>query len=270
MRINVLGCRGSFPVEGAAFDRYGGATSSVSLSQNGRPSLLLDAGTGLRHLSRLTTQPFSGSLLLGHLHWDHIQGLPFAPLLDHEEASVDVYVPRQEVPARDLIARFMSPPTFPISPEGLKGRWRFFDLDPGRFEVEGFEVTAFEVPHKGGRTFGFRVHDGERSVAYISDHAPGPPGSGPLGLGLIDQTLISTIEGVDVLFHDSQHLDHEFPHRAYLGHTAVGYALDLGRQAEVGSLVLFHHDPARTDQDLDLISETLPAWAQPAHQGLTI
>ena len=73
---------------------------------------------------------------------------------------------------RDLIARFMSPPSFPITPEGLKGDWTFSAIEPGQMEVEGFDVTAFEVAHKGGRTFGYRVQAGTASFAYVPDHAP--------------------------------------------------------------------------------------------------
>lgn len=271
MRIDVLGCRGSVPVDGAAFDRYGGATSSVALSHGEEdPVLVLDAGTGLRHLGRITDRPFRGTLLLSHLHWDHIQGLPFSPLLDHPAARVDAFAPSQGPRCEDLIARFMSPPVFPISPVGLVGDWRFHDAEPGTFEVEGFSVTAFEVPHKGGRTFGFRVDDGTTAMAYVSDHAPGAPGTGPAGLGDIRPEVVEAVDGVDFLFHDAQYLDDEFPSRARLGHSAVGYALDLGRKAGVGTLVLFHHDPSRTDTDLDAIAASLPTGVTVARQGMRI
>ena len=79
---------------------------------------------------------------------------------------------------RDLLAQMMSPPAFPITPEGLIGDWTFHAVQPGRVGIEGFEVRAFEVAHKGGRTFGYRVSDGDRAIAHLSDHHPATLGPG--------------------------------------------------------------------------------------------
>lgn len=263
MRIDVLGCRGSTPIEGAAFDRYGGATSCLAVSSDGEaPSLLLDAGTGLRHLDRLTDRPFRGSVLLSHLHWDHVQGLPFGHLLDHPDSQVEVFVPWDGIPAQDIMARFMSPPLFPIAPGGLRGKWTFRDAEPGRLSLEAFEVEAFEVPHKGGRTFGYRVTNTQRSLAYVPDHASRP--------GRLDPRLVESMMGVDVLIHDGQHLDGEAEARSYLGHSTVGYTLDLAQATEAADLVLFHHDPGRTDDQLDALGSALPSWAHLARQEATL
>jgi phosphoribosyl 1,2-cyclic phosphodiesterase len=270
VKVDVLGCRGSVPVDGAEFARYGGATSSLALGGGERPTLLVDGGTGLRHLGRVTDEPFEGALLLSHLHWDHIQGIPFCPILDHPDARVDVYVPSQGTPGRALISRLMSPPTFPISPDGLLGRWTFHDLEPGHIELGPFDVEVGEIPHKGGRTYAFRITDEERSLAYMSDHAPGPPGSGPAGLGEIDPRLVGMLEGADLLFHDGQYRDEEYAARAHFGHSAIGYAIELARTASVGRLLLFHHDPSRTDDELDLVSRWLPDRVGVARQGTSL
>lgn len=263
MKIDVLGCRGSTPIEGESFDRYGGATSCLAISSDDdAPSLLLDAGTGLRHLGRLTEAPFRGSVLLSHLHWDHVQGLPFAALLDHPDSRVEVVVPWNGTPAKEIMTRFMSPPLFPIGPERLKGEWTFSDVKPGRLILGPFEVEAFEVPHKGGRTFGYRVANGRRSLAYVPDHATRP--------GRLDPGLVESMMGVNVLIHDGQHLDGEAEARSYLGHSTVGYALDLAREAGAEDLVLFHHDPGRTDDQLDSLAGGLPTWASLARQGATL
>ncbi len=263
MKIDVLGCRGSTPIDGEAFDGYGGATSCLAVSLEGEPpSLLLDAGTGLRHLERLADQPFRGSVLLSHLHWDHIQGLPFARLLDHPDSKVEVFVPWDRIPAHEIMTRFMSPPLFPIAPEGLKGDWTFRDARPGRLEVETFEVEVLEVPHKGGRTFGYRVADARRTLAYVPDHATRP--------GQLDPDLVEALMDVDLLIHDGQHLDGEARARSYLGHSTVGYAIDLARETGAEDLVLFHHDPGRTDDQLDTLAEGLPDWAHLARQGATL
>lgn len=255
MRLHICGSRGSTPAPGADFVRYGGHTSCVAVARDGHaPDLVLDAGTGLRRVWQLLDgRPFEGSLLLGHLHWDHTHGLPFFRAGDDPGARVDLYLPDQGVNAADLLARQMSPPSFPIRPEQLRGDWRFLVLAEGEHEIEGYRVLAREIPHKGGRTFGYRVSDGHASFAYLSDHHPYQLGEGPEGWGPYHESARELAEGVDVLLHDSQYTDEEFPERAHFGHATISYAVGLAAACGVGELVLFHHDPPRTDSELDEI-----------------
>ena len=179
MRIYLCGVRGSAPAPGVEFLRYGGQTSCVAVAHDGAaaPVLILDAGTGLRRVSAmLGRQPFSGTILLTHLHWDHVHGLPFFRAGDRDDARVSLLLPDQEDggSAEQVLARGMSPPHFPITPGGLRGRWTFAALQPGTVKAEGFTVEAAEVPHKGGRTFGYRVSDGRSVLTYIPDHCSRP------------------------------------------------------------------------------------------------
>ena len=258
MRLWICGVRGSTPAPGLEFARYGGHTSCVALGHDGEPpSLVLDAGTGLRRVSELLDgDPFRGSLLLGHLHWDHTQGLPFFAAGDRPDAEVDLRLPAQG-DAVAVLARAMSPPHFPIGPSGLRGRWRFAGLDPGRHRLGGFEVLALEIPHKGGRTFGFRVSDATASVAYLSDHGPLAFGPGPEGLGPYHEAAMALAEGVHVLIHDAQHSAAELPERASFGHSAADYAVGLAAAAGARSVLLSHHDPSRTDDQLDALVGSL-------------
>lgn len=255
MRLALCGVRGSTPAPGPEFVRYGGHTSCVALSRDGgAPSLVLDAGTGLRRLTDLLAgAPFRGTLLLGHLHWDHTQGLPFFTAGDRPDARVAVRLPEQGADAAAVMARAISPPHFPIGPHELRGEWSFGGLDPGPHEVEGFSVLALDIPHKGGRTFGFRISDGPATVAYLSDHSPLALGPGPEGLGEYHHAAIALATGADLLLHDAQHTAAEFAAKAAMGHSAVEYAVGLAEAAGVRRLVLFHHDPPRTDDQLDAI-----------------
>ena len=260
MRVHVLGVRGSTPAPGHAFARHGGNTSCVALARDGeRPSLVLDAGTGIRNLgSRLGEAPFRGVVLLGHLHWDHTQGLPFSRAIDHDSAEVHLCLPDQEdgEPAIDVLRRAMSPPHFPIGPEGLRGAWTFEGLSPGLHHLGGFEVLALEIPHKGGRTFGYRISDDHSAIAYLSDHGPSALGPGPDGWGPYHEAALALAADVDVLIHDAQHTAAELPARALFGHSAADYAVRLGELAGARSVLLFHHDPARTDDEVDAILES--------------
>jgi len=114
-------------------------------------------------------------------------------------------------------------------------------------------VLALEIPHKGGRTFGYRISDGRATIAYLSDHCPTFLGPGPDGLGEYHDGALRLVDGCDILFHDAQYTDEELPARAYFGHSSSGYALRLAEKAGAKRLVLYHHDPQRTDPEVDAI-----------------
>ena len=277
MQVILCGVRGSTPSPGPEFVRYGGHTSCVAITAPGEeePRLVLDAGTGLRQLSRLLDgEAFAGTILLGHLHWDHTHGIPFFPAGDRPDSQVSILLPEQGASAREVLARVMSPPHFPILPWELRGDWSFGCLDEGTHTIEGLSVLAREIPHKGGRTFGFRVTDASgASVAYLSDHWPTGMGPGPAGLGEYHEAAVALAEGVDVLIHDAQYTAAELPARAHFGHAAVEYAIGLAQACGAGRLVLFHHDPSRTDDELDAIVAALapgPGAVSAAAEGMVL
>jgi len=267
VELVLLGVRGSTPAPGPDYVRYGGHTSCVGVIGTGAavPTLLMDAGTGIRSLPGLLgSEPFRGAIMLSHLHWDHVEGLPFCRAVDRNDARVDLYVPEQDgVSARDLLARTMSPPSFPIEPEGLLGSWRFLGVPEGAASIEGFEVTAADVSHKGGRTVGYRVATATRSFAYLPDHAPSR-GMTPAAWNLL--------EGVDLLLHDSQFVESERSLADDYGHATVEETMALAAKAGVGALVLFHHSPVRTDSQLDRILEIAdsPVPVVVAKEGMRI
>jgi len=266
VRIVLFGVRGSTPAPGPDFVRYGGHTSCVGVVPEGgaQPTLVLDAGTGLRELTPyLGGEPFRGTILVSHLHWDHVQGLPFFAAGDRPDAKVDLYVPAQNARSgRDLLAAAMAPPNFPITPEGLEGAWTFNAIDAGYHTLEGFRIRATDVEHKGGRTFGYRISDETGSMAYIPDHV--------VSHG-IDDAVRDLILDVDVLLHDAQFLDRERPTADNYGHSTVEDAVRLARECGVRHLVLFHHGPARKDDALDEIAAMYPSdFVTVATQGSEI
>jgi phosphoribosyl 1,2-cyclic phosphodiesterase len=257
VRVHLCGVRGSTPAPGANFLRYGGHTSCVAIAHDDHdaPTLILDAGTGIRSVTALLgTRPFEGTILLSHMHWDHMQGLPFFSAGDHEHARVRLMLPAQEddSTAEAVLERAMSPPHFPMIPSQLRGAWTFANATPGIREYEGFEVLAREIPHKGGRTFGYRVSDGHATFTYMPDHCPTSLGSGPDGCGEYHETALELAAGADALAHDAQLLTpEELANEGRFGHAVCDYAVELGRRAGTRTVVLFHHRPDRTDKALD-------------------
>jgi phosphoribosyl 1,2-cyclic phosphodiesterase len=255
VRVTFCGTRGSTPAPGTDFVRYGGNTSCIAIAHEGDsgPSLLLDAGTGLHRVQELLgDRAFQGSLLLTHLHWDHVQGLPFFPSGDRAGSRVSLRLPSDgHVGAAELLSRMMSPPFFPIGPSQLRGDWDFGFVPDGAFEAEGFSVLARDVPHKGGHTVGFRVSDGRASVAYVPDHCPTEFGAGPEEVGEYHEAALELACGVDLLIHDSHLRAEEVEAEGLFGHAAAEYAVRLGELAGARRVALFHHRPERTDAEVE-------------------
>jgi phosphoribosyl 1,2-cyclic phosphodiesterase len=266
MQVDFCGVRGSLPAVGVEFARYGGHTSCIALTLDGEqaPSLILDAGTGVQLATELLGEaPFDGTILLSHLHWDHVQGLPFFAAGDRVAARVDVALPEQEsgASALEVLAGIMSPPYFPIDPAQLRGQWSFATVAPGAFELDGFEILAREVPHRGGRTFGYRVSDGRSSIAYVPDHHPTALGTGEDGFGAYHESALELAAGVDLLVHDAQLLPEELASEGHFGHAVADYAVGLGKHAGARSVALFHHRLNRTDDALDELAQRLGGGA---------
>jgi phosphoribosyl 1,2-cyclic phosphodiesterase len=283
VRITFCGVRGSTPAPGASYVRYGGNTSCVAVAHDGDPGpvLLLDAGTGLANATGLLGgAAFAGTILLSHLHWDHCLGLPFFRGGDRDGARVRLLLPDQggvgsdgSASAERLLSRVMSPPFFPVTPGQLHGDWTFGTVSPGQLKAEGFTIEAREIPHKGGRTIGYRVSDGHRALAYVTDHCPTVFGPGPDGLGVYHEAVLDLAAEADLLIHDAQLVAEEVPAEAGFGHAAAEYAVGLAVRARARRVALFHHKPSRTDGQLDAIARRFDGAPLPvlvAAEGLSV
>ena len=243
----------------------------MAIAHDGEPpSLVLDAGTGLQRLSReLGGQPFRGTILLGHLHWDHTHGLPFFAAGDHPDAEVDARHPAAGRPGRSARGHARA---LHVAARTSRSRRRSCGasgsscaLEPGEPRFEGFDVLRAGDPAQG------RPHvrlPGERRRRARSPTCPTTARSrsatGPTASAPTTTAALELARGVDVLVHDAQHTAEEFAIKRDWGHSAIDYAIGLGVEAGVGKVVLFHHDPPRTDDQLDAI---VAAHADDARRG---
>lgn len=273
--VTFYGVRGSTPCHGDDIKRCGGNTSCVSVDVPGEPPIVFDMGTGLRYFGM--TQPqdgsFRGACLLTHLHWDHIQGLPFFTPMLRPGALLDVYAPCQEDgrSVAEVFAATIHPPLFPLELDQFPGTFRFHDCDDTDFAIGGVQVRSRLVPHVGA-TLGYRIEWNGLSVAYISDHQQPYDGSLRASEGALELA-----RGADLLIHDSQYTDDEFALKCTWGHCTADYAVWFAAEAGVKTLALFHHDPTRHDDAIDALGERAAAAGDAvgvevivAREGLTV
>jgi phosphoribosyl 1,2-cyclic phosphodiesterase len=214
--------------------------------------IVLDLGTGLRQFAE--TQPHDGSFrataLITHIHWDHVQGLPFFPPADRPGARLDIFGPEQDSGTlADQFNGFMRPPYFPVTCAELRGEIRFHDVLKDDFSIGSAHVSVRPVPHCGP-TVGYRVKWRGRTITYISDH------QAPLDLDSVADSVLELADGTDLLIHDAQYTRDEFEEKSHWGHCTIDYAVKVASQARARKLVLFHHDPSHADDRMDeLVAE---------------
>ncbi|CAN5554794.1 MBL fold metallo-hydrolase [soil metagenome] len=250
MRVCLWGTRGSIASPGPDTVAYGGNTSCVEVEAADGTIVVLDAGTGVRRVGDTYREPRRIDILLTHLHMDHIQGLGFfAPFF---ESDFEIHVwgpPSTTEDLRRRLARYLSPPLFPVRLRDVAAQLTLHDAPIGRFTIGGLEVTAQSVIHPGP-TVGYRISDGQATIAYVPDHEP--------ALGAADSPTdarwtsgADLARDADLLIHDAQYTRDEYAARVGWGHSTVDDAVALARLAGARRLVTFHHDPSHDDAELD-------------------
>ena len=263
MRIRIWGSRGSIASPGPDTVRYGGNTSCVEVCLRDGSLLLLDAGTGARPLGveLMRDPPPRVDLLLTHLHVDHVEGLgAFEPIWS-PGIELHVWGPPSPVASLDeRIATYFSPPLFPVHLSEVPATTVFHDATERPWAIGSARVWSEPIMH-AGQTVGYRIRDDDGSVlAYLTDHEPALgsdlerlPGEWISGFGLA--------AGADVLIHDCQYTPEEYAARVGFGHSSTEHAAAFAHRADVGRLVMFHHDPLHSDDELDRMrDDVLERW----------
>lgn len=263
LRVQFWGTRGSLAKPGRATARYGGNTSCVQVTSAAGTMLVLDCGTGIHDLGRALMasgkKPVRGHILIGHTHWDHIQGLPFFAPLFVPGNEWDIYAPRglgQSL--RETLAGQMQYTYFPISLEAMGAKIRYHELVEGTFNIEDIKVTTRYLNHPA-LTLGYRMESGGATVVYACDHEPfsKPAEVASRDYNIRDRRHVEFLAEADLVVHDSQYTAAEYPQKIGWGHSTMEYAMDVCRAAGAKRLAFTHHDPLRDDAAIDQLIEAV-------------
>ena len=250
MIITFYGVRGSTAAPGPQTAKYGGNTSCVHIELDSGNDLILDSGTGIRLLGKkLAKKSTPANILLSHGHWDHIQGYPFFEPIYQPERIINVYVHVES--GRKLLSTLfqqMDGTHFPIKAEDLPSHHipKFKGIQSELYEREGIKVVKQGLNHPGGGV-AYKIDENGVTCAYVTDNELDPP----YALSTNYDEWVNYLHGVDVLIHDAQYTEDDMPHKHGWGHSLISQVRQLATDAEVGTLVMFHHDPDRSDAELD-------------------
>lgn len=251
MLVTFYGVRGSIAAPGPSTIKYGGNTSCVHVRLNTGNNLIFDAGTGIRKLGikmKQNDEPLL--LLLSHGHWDHIQGYPFFD---------PIYQPGREIRvcqgvdsnaiALKAILEQMDGSNFPVAAEDLPSKITTVQQVDEYLNQQTFNTVRKDLNHPGGGN-AYRIEEDGVSIAYITDNELDPPGAPQT---TYDQ-WVDFCEGADLLIHDAQYIEDDMPGKHGWGHSLISQVRELAVDAQVKNLVMYHHDPERSDAELDEIA----------------
>src|SRR5881409_1548884 len=255
MQVRFWGTRGSIATPGAATAVYGGNTSCTEVRAADGTVIVLDCGTGARelglHLVRTVPQPMRLHLFIGHTHWDHIQGFPFFIPAFLPGAELNIYAPLGfQRGLEEAMAGQMEYSYFPVKLRELQSRIHYTELDEGFLRVGDVLVETQYLNHTAP-TIAYRLSSGGATVAYMTDHEPFWNASAGRYQHPGDQRHIEFMRDVDLIIHDAQYTEEEYPAKKGWGHSTVECATDVARAAGARRLALFHHDPGHDDATLD-------------------
>jgi phosphoribosyl 1,2-cyclic phosphodiesterase len=262
MRVTFWGVRGSVPTPGPSTVRYGGNTSCVEVRLADGTTVILDGGTGIRNLGRKLVDEGSRGpfhLLVTHVHWDHIIGIPFFQPIYHPDTTLVLHPMVMETPSHVLSHdELFDGQHFPLRMHQLPSKMvRPQPVAPDvPWRIGSAQVKRIWLNHPGGST-GFRLDDEDgTSMVFLTDNELQPPGA----RNVTPIELAKFAEGATLMVHDAQYLEEDMPLKHGWGHSTVPQVLELGRSAGCQRLVLYHHEPERSDDALDAIAQGARDW----------
>ncbi len=258
MQIKFYGVRGSIASPGADTVRYGGNTSCVFVKTSDDELFIFDAGTGIRKLGdELLKDGIKKplNLLFSHYHWDHIQGFPFFLPAYQADQEINLLAAHLGEENAHSVLTQMTDPHFPVPSDKLEAKVTVLSMEDDLLLIGSNIIKTQSLNHPGGGS-AYRIESEEGSMAYVTDNELFPPNEPNTSY----DEWVTFLQGVDYLIHDAMYLDDEKERIHGWGHSLISQTLQLAADAKVANLILFHHDPARTDDQLDVIAQDAIDW----------
>jgi phosphoribosyl 1,2-cyclic phosphodiesterase len=259
MLIRCWGARGSIPVSGPEYLKYGGDTTCLEIRTADDAIVIVDAGSGIRRLGNrlLAEKKFEYSLLLTHSHWDHILGFPFFKPIYRKETSIHIYgCPFNEESVKEMIAKIMSTPNFPVDYHSVQARISYQESCRSSFAVRSLTIDSIRTSHPNSG-IGYKFSENGKTFVFLTDNELTYQHPGGLAFG----DYVRFAAGADLLFHDSEFTEDEYRAKKTWGHSTYRAALQLALDAGVKKFGLFHHNQERTDAAIDKIVEDCRRFA---------
>ncbi len=251
MYIKCWGSRGSTPVSGAEFEKYGGDTTCIEIRTRSDDLIIVDAGTGIRRLGNqlIREDRSTFNFIFTHSHWDHLMGFPFFKPLHKKES--EIYMHRCPFPGKyieTIVTKLMGPPHFPVRYSDLKASIHYKKGCPGTFSIGTVNITPISLSHPNGGC-GYRFEEDGKRFVFLTDNELGFVHEG----GQTYDEYVAFCSGADLLFHDGEYTPAEYAESIEWGHSSYIDTLRLALDAGVGRLGVFHLNQERTDTQMDAI-----------------
>lgn len=251
MLIRCWGARGSIPVSGKQYLKYGGNTTCLEIRTDNDEILIVDAGSGIRELGNvlLAENRDKYTILLTHAHWDHIMGFPFFKPIYSHKTSISIWgCPFAQVSLKGLLARIMEPPNFPVKFDAINAKIDYQDTCIESYRIGSMSITPIALSHPNQGS-GYKFEEDGKCFVFLTDNELGFRHEG----GLDFQDYLHFSQHADLLIHDAEYTAEEYKKTRGWGHSLYNDALRLALEAGVKKLGLFHHNQERFDDAVEMI-----------------
>lgn len=251
MKIKFWGTRGSLPVSGKSFIKYGGNTTCITITDKNGDMIIVDSGTGIRNLGKEFKNKgiHKIHIIFTHQHWDHVMGFPFfTPIYDERNEIIITGCSYTTDDVRAIVSKIMQPPGFPVKFEEIDAKFNFIAMQKEGIKINNIMVYPIELSHPNGG-LGYKFSEDNKTVVFLTDNELKYTHPG----GRSFEEYVAFSKGADVLISDADYTDEEYELRRTWGHSSYTHTIDLAIMAGVKKLFLFHHNQERTDREIDSI-----------------